>query len=112
MTPERAISLHREMLSQSDISFQLLQNKAASLQADAREGASELLARKDKVIERFQPLINRHFRAVCIRTHGDYHLGQVLYTGTDFVIIDYEGEPARPSLRDARRHSRCAMSPA
>lgn len=42
----------------------------------------------------FDSIRQTKITAFRIRCHGDYHLGQVLYTGDDFVIIDFEGEPA------------------
>jgi trehalose synthase-fused probable maltokinase len=45
---------------------------------------------------RFAQLLDDRIDALRVRCHGDYHLGQVLFTGKDFVIIDFEGEPERP----------------
>ena len=40
-----------------------------------------------------------------IRTHGDYHLGQALWTDGGWVILDFEGEPARPIVDRRRKRS-------
>jgi len=57
---------------------------------------AEVLERRDEILARFQALVDTRISVSRIRQHGDLHLGQVLYTGRDFVIIDFEGEPARP----------------
>ena len=55
----------------------------------------EVLNREAEVAQRLRVLSAQRIQAERIRCHGDFHLGQVLWTGKDFVIIDFEGEPSR-----------------
>ena len=62
----------------------------------------EMLAEVDKVLAAEKEILaclhqitGRRISAMKCRTHGDFHLGQALFTGKDFVFIDFEGEPAR-----------------
>jgi maltose alpha-D-glucosyltransferase/alpha-amylase len=81
--------------------FRLLRSQIAQLPEKLRDPAERTLALEEEILERFRPIRDGKFTARRIRTHGDYHLGQVLYTGKDFVLIDFEGEPAR-SLSERR----------
>jgi maltose alpha-D-glucosyltransferase / alpha-amylase len=59
-------------------------------------GVEELLDREHELLSRFSVITGDRISGQRIRIHGDFHLGQVLWTGRDFIIIDFEGEPARP----------------
>ena len=87
--------LYHGMLSLTNQTLQLLRNRQATLPEVAAEDAARLLQRENDLRVRFGSLRHIKTDAVRIRHHGDFHLGQVLYTGADFFIIDFEGEPAR-----------------
>ena len=60
------------------------------------------MAREKEIRARLRNVLDRQLAGKRIRCHGDYHLGQVLFLGNDFAILDFEGEPAR-SLAERRR---------
>ncbi len=73
--------------------FSLLESSMSKLVPETQEMARKVLAMEDKILEHFSEIYQAKISAVKTRIHGDYHLGQVLFTGKDFVIIDFEGEP-------------------
>jgi len=75
--------------------LQLLRERLKQLPDETKADARKVLGLEDVIMRRLQELTSRKIVGMRVRCHGDYHLGQVLYTGNDFVIIDFEGEPAR-----------------
>ncbi|HZF01234.1 MAG TPA: maltose alpha-D-glucosyltransferase [Methylomirabilota bacterium] len=93
-TPHAQRGLFQAIRNLTRQNFQLLARQMKKLPPEIQAQAQQVLALEPEIIKRLRMIYERHIDCDRIRHHGDYHLGQVLYTGKDFLIIDFEGEPA------------------
>jgi len=90
---------------QAHQTLDLLAQHLAGLPPAATADAESLLARRDVLLRRIESAAATVPPGLKIRCHGDYHLGQVLLRRNDFIIVDFEGEPARPLAERRCKHS-------
>ncbi len=85
--------------------FTLLERHLVQLHAPELRNARRLLDERQRLLAKIDACAMPAGPAIKTRYHGDYHLGQVLIRSNDFVIVDFEGEPARALAERRMKHS-------
>lgn len=78
-----------------------MENVMDNFSPQAKEFATEFLSRRVEIKNRILNFDEQRLNSARIRIHGDYHLGQVIRSGDDWIILDFEGEP-EATIRDRK----------
>ena len=108
LTEEDRVSLAGTLRDHASGVLAELRRRMTSLPPELTDDVWGLVNARVALLDRFDRLASTPVEAIKTRIHGDYHLGQVLVAENDYIVIDFEGEPARTLPSDARsiRHSR------
>ncbi len=85
--------------------FQTLAANIHHLPDEVQHRATQILSAEKELIACLQKITVHRLSAMKCRIHGDLHLGQALFTGKDFIFIDFEGVPAKSLSERRLKHS-------
>ena len=105
ITPADLEHLAGEVREQVEVALETLRGTLGRLPESTQHQARFVLERAPGLLRAAEALPGLKLDATKTRVHGDYHLGQVLRTGDDFVILDFEGEPAKPLAERVKKIS-------
>lgn len=88
-------SIFSSLSSQVREAFENLERNMEKLDEETGKTARKILQSKESILNSMRSVYHHKLDLLKIRIHGDYHLGQILFTGKDLAILDFEGEPAR-----------------
>ena len=91
-TPFYQRALYQSMRNLLAENLELLRLSLAKLPEDIRADAQKVASLEEVLLKRLRALLEVRLQAQRIRCHGDFHLGQVLYTGKDFLFLDFQTE--------------------
>lgn len=103
--PEYREWLHGHLTGLLNGRLEMISHHFDSLDEHARRMAAVLKDNEKRIRNFFGQIRTRPLKSLRTRIHGDYHLGQVLYSNGDFIIIDFEGEPESSIVERKIKHS-------
>jgi maltose alpha-D-glucosyltransferase / alpha-amylase len=95
-TPYYQRSLYQSMRNRAVENLGRLKSRLGTLSESQKALATKVVEQKDQILRALRTVTEIPINAMRIRCHGHYHLTQVLYTGKDFSVVDFEGDPGRP----------------
>jgi maltose alpha-D-glucosyltransferase/alpha-amylase len=105
LTPERLERMAASMRALAESTLDMVAARRDTLPAALAPLADQFLGLRDRLLGEFDDLRARPLQAAVTRVHGDFHLGQLLWSRGDCTFLDFEGEPARPLAERREKHS-------
>jgi maltose alpha-D-glucosyltransferase / alpha-amylase len=104
-TPHHCRAVFQSMRNLAVQNLRLLRRQSNMLRPETQPLAQKVVELESTIIQSYRALCDLHVPTLRLRLHGDCQLGQVLWTGKDFVFIDFEGDSSAPISERRLKHS-------